>query len=222
MSEPFTPEIVHDLLKAAMKGAQRLPDVRGWKVRGLTVILNLKQQSVSYCRNQLPGEIKRANGIAIAIRILTEEAPKLRGEYVARLKLLASDIFERRYREDEAARARSNLEALDALVAAAQVVRERDLPLLPSEVHCPGIAGDAHRQALRDVPVEHWPEYAPSLVEAFQEFTGGSAEAGYRFVAAAAPRLTGESTTPGAVKIEVIRKQVQKETLAVPGTNATT
>jgi hypothetical protein len=106
---------------------------------------------------------------------------------------------------DAAETARANLEALDALIAAAKVFHERDLPRLPVEA--------------LGAPVERWEGYATDLVETFQQLTGGSVEAGYRFVAATASAITGEKPTVDAIKIAIIRKQVQKKTLAVPGTN---
>jgi hypothetical protein len=214
MTEPFTPEAVRGILKEVMKGDQRLPTAEGWEVRTLTLILNLMQRNATYRRTRLPAEIERAKNIAKAIWILTEEAPKLRGEYAALLEISESPIPAEIARaamafgvdqQDGVETARANLEALDALLAAAQVFRERDLPRLPVGALQP--------------PVERWKGYATDLVETFQQLTGGSVEAGYRFVAATASTITGKEPTVSAVKAAVLRDQVQKKTLAVPGTN---
>jgi len=200
MREPFTPEIVHGLLSAAMKGSQRGPYVKSDKVKRLTRALNRMQQVVTHCRDQLPEETKRATDVAKAIGVLIEEAPKLRGEYAVALDDLKrwtgdESTCPPQQREEWTDRARRDLEALDALVAAAKVAREQRIPLPPI--------------MLLDDRAERWRTHATSLMDAFKEATGGSAEAGYRFIAAVVPRLTGEGTTPEAVKIELIRQRAR-------------
>jgi hypothetical protein len=209
MTEHFTPKLVHEILTTVML-LGRSPDPKSWKVRTLTVVLNLLQWRATYRRDRMPAEIKRANKIAAAIWVLTDEGPKLRGEYIGLLEPIPANFAKAAMalgvdERDAAETARANLEALDALIAAAKVFRERDLPRLPVEA--------------LGAPVERWEGYATDLVETFQQLTGGSVEAGYRFVAATAAAITGEKPTVDAIKIAIIRKQVQKKTLAVPGTN---
>ena len=218
MTEPFTPELVHEILTTVMLRGPRPPGPKSQKVRFLTHVLNTAQWTAKYCQTQLPSEVKRGQAIDWALRILTEEAPKLRGEYVKALEIselpmpadiarvaAAYGVDER----DEAEMARKSLETFDTLVAAAQAARR--LSFYPVTLAF-GIGG----------PDGGWLECALPLMEAFRVVTGGSTNAGYRFVVAVAPRLTGETPTLDAVTIAVKRKQVQKETSAVPGTNATT
>jgi hypothetical protein len=216
MREPFTPELVHGILTTVMRGGRSPPGPKSEPVGFLTHVLNTAQLTAIYCRNHLPAEVKRGHAIAWALRILTEEAPKLRGGYVEALKIAESPVPAEIAKAQAiygvlgaAETARANLETLDTLLAAAQAARR--LSFYPA-IRGFGVGGPSGR----------WQECAMPLMEAFREATGGSIEAGYRFVVAAVPRLTGETPTLGAVKIAVKRKRVQKEMLAVPGTNKTT
>jgi hypothetical protein len=198
MSGSFTAEIVHGLLKAALKGSQRVPGVASLEVRGLAQLLTKVQRTVVYRRDHLPEDLKKAN----AIRVLTEGGVDMVADYAAACIMRPAYMGDELDfpSEDEFVRARSDLKAINALVAAAEVARKHGFPSLPVGV--------------LDAPVEHWPGYALILMEAFKAATGGSKEAAYRFVAAVTPRLTGEEPTVGAIKVEVIRRVKEQKPAA--------
>jgi hypothetical protein len=201
MTEPFTPKLVHDFVMAVMKGSQRAPGVKSDEIQSLTEYLNWTQQMAAYRRGQLPAEIHNANAFLTAIEVLATGEPELRGELVHMVDLCPKWAREdmrdgaRQTWEERADRYRADLAALDALTAAARLVRERQLPFQPI-----GILGTS---------VEHWPGYAMSLVREFQKLTGGSKEAAYRFISEVTPRLTGEKAAPETVKTEIMRQRAR-------------
>jgi hypothetical protein len=166
--------------------ALRLPAVEGEEeVRGimkcepLTEVLNMLQ----YRAAQLREEVFRADVIFTAIQDLAEGIPRLRGELVDALDAslrwaehgVDDDIrpfctkdqldgARKKYGELAVCR-RADLAALDALIAAAKVVREREIPLRPI-----GILG-------WPTQAERWQGYAISLADTFQRITDGSKEA---------------------------------------------
>jgi len=189
MTEPFTPELVHDLVKVAMMGSRQPqpPDAKSEEVSRLTEILNHVRWTAEHCRSQLPTEFERGDAIARALRILTEEAPKLRDEYIEDLKSSEQSNW-------EVAHFRAKLKTLDTLVAAAQAAKR--LSFYPRVVPF-GFEGTTGC----------WTECVKFLMEAFKLTMGGSKETAYRFIEAVAPKITGERPTLNAIKTEVKRKR---------------
>ncbi len=185
--DPLTPEIVHRLLKEALRNSQCVPSPKSEEVERLTASLNRLREYAKYRSTILPKETETVMHIGDAIENLIEDLPKIREKYVVTL-----EGAERWGLATESAKA--NLEAIDQLMAAAQAARELGLPLLP------------HAYVL-GMPAERWTGCARYLAERFEEATNASKEAGYRFIAAVAPRITGEGPTPGYVKKELITKK---------------
>jgi hypothetical protein len=205
MSEPFTPERVHEILTEVIQTGLRPPLKESPEVRALTHRLNLLHGIVKYRRDQMPGEVREAQAFAWALRILAGPLPNIRGSLVASLEAAerwgadmdrdlkrAAEVYGADLKRPEGgsvARAKARLETLDALQAAAEAAKE--LPVYPFAY-------------VMGKPVEHWKDYTEDLIKAFKDAAGGSIEAAYRFVAETTPEMTGEKKPPlNAVKCAV-------------------
>ncbi len=184
--ELFTPEIVHSLLKQVLKGSQHVPARESERIFMLVGDLNVIKRLATYRSSIDPEVIESATHLASAISNLTKYLPMIRQEYAGVLQCVEDSRW-------PAADAQADLDAIDALVAAARTVAERGLL--------------SHSPALAPAPaVARWTGAARPLMNIFKKaIDGASTEAGYRFIQAVIPQIAGEAPTLEAVKTELKR-----------------
>jgi len=195
MSEPFTAGIVHGLLAdRVLRGRQHRPALGGKKLEALVEELNNRVGYAEY-RAGLEGETKAIALMRQAIPLWIDVWPAIREEYEWRVA--AAKNSERLGLLSDVALAQAELEALDALTAAAKAVAGLGLPRPPHEEN-------------HGLPLERWPgPIVTDLMEMFKRATGdGPDEAGYRFIAAVIPKIIpGEEPSFDAVKIAYLREK---------------
>jgi hypothetical protein len=116
-----------------------------------------------------------------------------RAEYAAEAAKTAADMgWPEGY--DSREERRIDLAALDALVKAASVARERGLPLAP--------------MIALSMRIERWPHFAEHLQKIFRHVLPEmSKAASYRFIVAVTPDITGETPTKEAVRSQLMRNR---------------
>lgn len=98
--------------------------------------------------------------------------------------------------KDGLAKLRADLAAMDALIAAAWVARERGLPL-------------AHPMNVTSPAAELWPDIAEDLQKMLLAvLPAAGLEASYHFIEAVVPTITGEKPTYPAVKTAFVMKRL--------------
>lgn len=126
--------------------------------------------------------------IGDAIATLATLLPPLRAEYAAEVEATAANRWNLPENESYLARSKRDLATLDALTTTVAAAYEEGLPLVP-----PDIAFTR--------PVTQRTDIAEDLARMFHAaLPGASKAAGYRFVVAVTPHLTGETPSFAAVQ----------------------
>lgn len=197
--EPFTPEGVFTLLRdKVLKGEARLPRPGDPAISDLVRALCWLQRRFRGWTGPWLIELENFRRIDEAIRVLTEILPRHREVYAG----IVAD-FERFGAAQEWAEmeARAQLEAFDALVAAAHAARDVGLPLL-------------QESALALTPrTERWRDFGRELEACFNfALPDRPKEALYRFIVEVTPAITGEHPSVFAVQSEFKRKRLVEPT----------
>jgi hypothetical protein len=180
--EPFTLGMLLAVLREVLKGDVTLPVPT--TIAPLMFCLNGICSKVKGWAGPWREEQKQLAMAAEAIRILIEFLPTQRNIYVA-----LAGASERLCKKEAAAKTQADLAALDSLISAARVARKRGLPLT------------LNAMLVAPSPTEGWTDIAEELRELFHSvLPDASKEAGYRFVKAVVPTITGESPSFDAIK----------------------
>jgi hypothetical protein len=180
--EPFTLGMLLAVLREVLKGDVTLPVPT--TIAPLMFCLNGICSKVKGWAGPWHEEQKQLAMVTEAIRVLTEILPAQRVGYAA----LAGGS-ERLCKQESAAKTQADLAALDNLISAVRVARERGLPLT------------LNAMLVMPSPAKHWEDIAEELWELFHSaLPDASKEAGYRFIKAVVPTITGETPSLGAIK----------------------
>jgi hypothetical protein len=194
---PFTREMAHTALREALKGNARLPSPGGSAVAHLVCYLNLLWWKVWGWTGPWLEEQGRHEMIAWAIQVLTEVLPLQRKDYIA---ATTPGEWKIKGAAGTAAKAREDLATFKALVAAARKARRRGLPLA------------FNMMLVMSKPIYRWQDFAEDSHRVFLsalsrvDKTAKFKEAGYRFIRAIVPQITGEQPGYNAVKTELTRE----------------
>jgi hypothetical protein len=191
-ADPFTPEAVFALLRGTvLKDDATLPRSTDPTIAHLARVLNILRWKVQGWTGPWREEQEQRQRIATAISVLTEILPAERENYAATI-----GGFERWSMMDDAAEARADLAAFDALVTAARAARERGLPLA------------LNTMIALSQSTERWKDFAEELQAIFHSALPSQGKAAaYRFIVAVTPAITGEHPSFEAVQTPLKKKR---------------
>jgi hypothetical protein len=201
----FTPESIHSLLREVLIGNEKLPSPRSRALMTLAGSLNDLQAIARSWKGSWRTDLA---SIYYSIYILKENLPKWRDEYAKELATFdhfinklapgeyaalssgSANNIDQPADQDFREEGRLNLAALNGLVEAASVAYKRGLPLAP--------------MITLAMPIEGWTWFAQHLQMVFHHtLPEVSKAAGYRFIAAVTPDITGEAPTYSAVETQL-------------------